>query len=614
MTRAAAVLVAVCLLLAATWFVARLDPAQPRMLFGAAVVDQVEMCPALPERCLSDAQFTAVSLPHFPKHAPNGARYEVTYRFTLTQAQIPDDLPAIFLPQFGDSILIRVNDELVSPERTTADRLHHHWNRPYYASFSRAVVDQPVNRFVIALQAHGFSRVYLHPLYVGSARVLEFGAQLRYAQRLGAVRIMTAVILIGAFATFFLWLTRRHDREYLWISLACLASFILALQIAMPNFLAITWRWWSIWNAALLLYGFCILQYAMIQLDLRRPALVRRIAALLLLLAGAAFVVPVAYFKTGSMLIGAVVAAMAVGIVALFVYRWRASTVWDKAHLPFLILAAGAGGSEYIYHHIAPEFVGTHRANMAISVIALGVFLALMGRLASTLRNYESLTQSMQSTIQTRTMELANAQAQMALIERDRAIEAERKRIMLDLHDGVGGQLVNVLAYMEGTPGSDPVVQGSLEEALRDMALIIDSLDGSDDLDLLLASFRARIEPLLERHDIELDWKRIADPRLTRDDPRAALNVIRIVQESITNSVKHSGADRISLTIGRNSVRIADNGRGFSPDHVVRKTGTNSGIGLSGMKRRAMETEVDLEIIPTAAGTEVVLRWSACDG
>ena len=579
------------------------------MLFGATQVDQVEMCPALPDQCSSDDQFTAVSLPHFPKHAPKNGRYQVTYRFTLNREQMPDDLPSIFLPQFGDSILIWVNGELVSPDRSMPDRIQHNWNRPYYSSFSRSIVDQAQNNFVIALQSYQFSRVYLHPLFIGSARVLEFGAQVRYAQRLGSARITTAVILIGALSTFLLWLTRRHDRAYLWISLACFSGFVLSLQITMPNFLGFTWRWWSIWNAALLLFAFSILQYSLTQLGLYLPRIVKLIAAFLLLLAIGLFFLPVAQFKIGSILVGGVTAILAIGIVALFLHQLGSSSFWDKAHIPFLTLAAGAGGSEFIYFHLSPEWVGTHRANMSISIIALGIFLALIGRLAQTLRNYETLTKSMQQTIHARTTELAKAQAQVAEIEKDQAIEAERKRIMLDLHDGVGGQLVNILAYMGGTPKCDPLVQSSLEEALRDMALIIDSLEGSDDLDLLLASFRNRIEPLLTHHNIELDWIRLADPVLRRQDPRAALNMIRIVQEAITNAVKHSGADRISLTIEKNSVKIADNGHGFSSEQVAQKTGVNSGIGISGMKQRASDTEIDLQIIPSPCGTEVVMRW-----
>ena len=77
---------------------------------------------------------------------------------------------------------------------------------------------------------------------------------------------------------------------------------------------------------------------------------------------------------------------------------------------------------------------------------------------------------------------------------------------MFDLHDGVGGQLINIMAYLEAKGQQDIDLVGSLEEAMRDLALIIDSLEGADDLNALFASLKARLDPIFSSHELLLNW------------------------------------------------------------------------------------------------------------
>lgn len=72
-----------------------------------------------------------------------------------------------------------------------------------------------------------------------------------------------------------------------------------------------------------------------------------------------------------------------------------------------------------------------------------------------------------------------------------------------------------------------------------------------------------------------------------------AINAYRMVQECLTNALRHSGASMISLAAamqqGRLQLDIADNGRGF-PENLV------AGFGLSGIRERVQALDGTLEI------------------
>jgi chemotaxis family two-component system sensor kinase Cph1 len=80
----------------------------------------------------------------------------------------------------------------------------------------------------------------------------------------------------------------------------------------------------------------------------------------------------------------------------------------------------------------------------------------------------------------------------------------------------------------------------------------------------------------------------------------------RVVQEALTNVVKHAGAEHVSVVLGRRdggvSVVVEDDGRGFIPDEV-----RENALGLLGMRERLALVNGTLTVEATPdAGTSVV--------
>ena len=105
-----------------------------------------------------------------------------------------------------------------------------------------------------------------------------------------------------------------------------------------------------------------------------------------------------------------------------------------------------------------------------------------------------------------------------------------------------------------------------------EMRLMLDSLDPAEnDLLAVLATMRARIEPRLATHGLRIDWQVAPTQPLPDLTPSVVLHVLRIVQEAISNTIRHARAQTITVRTGEMSsggrsgvfVEICDDGCGF---------------------------------------------------
>ncbi len=198
--------------------------------------------------------------------------------------------------------------------------------------------------------------------------------------------------------------------------------------------------------------------------------------------------------------------------------------------------------------------------------------------------------------------------------QRDAAVQAERQRMMLDMHDGIGAQLVTTvrLARREDVP-REAVAQVA-QEALNDLRLVINALDnGRQPLPALLGQLRERIEPRLLALGQQLHWLVDDAPQLPPLVPAQALDVVRLVQEAVSNAARHAGARTIRVTLmaepGRCVLQIIDDGRGM-PDTLAVGPDTiqGTGRGLAGMRRRALRLGGTLQILSGDHGRGTVVR------
>lgn len=191
--------------------------------------------------------------------------------------------------------------------------------------------------------------------------------------------------------------------------------------------------------------------------------------------------------------------------------------------------------------------------------------------------------------------------------EREFAILAqERARLMRDLHDGLGGEMVAVLALAERDGGKVTDIAYHARAALADMRLIIASLeDYGGDLAMALAVWKERAEPQIRAAGMTLHWELGESDLSIGFGPAHILDILRIFQEALTNVIQHSSATNISVRARFDGHELAltfsDDGRGICHDAVA-------GKGLVNMRSRAAALGGEFNIEATGAGTTIVLR------
>ena len=182
--------------------------------------------------------------------------------------------------------------------------------------------------------------------------------------------------------------------------------------------------------------------------------------------------------------------------------------------------------------------------------------------------------------------------------------EAERQRIAHDLHDGVLQDLTYVLAEVQliQATSKDPELDHRLERSvealkrtgqeLRRAVYNLSRLEEQQDKPLpeLLKSLVELNREMAPDGDIRLEvGDGFPSSPLGKRDPE----LLRIVQEALTNARKHSEARRVVVALGAERGRIwaqvSDDGLGFGP-------GSSPGIGLSSMSERARSLGGTLKI------------------
>ncbi|MBO9707388.1 MAG: hypothetical protein J7521_04155 [Caulobacter sp.] len=175
--------------------------------------------------------------------------------------------------------------------------------------------------------------------------------------------------------------------------------------------------------------------------------------------------------------------------------------------------------------------------------------------------------------------------------EREIAVNAERQRLMRDMHDGLGGVLTHLLLDVrEGRLNQSAIEQG-LQSALDDLRNMTSAIEaGHAPIDEALAAFHERMADRLSSSGVAFDWRCELPTPVPSLDIRRLLNLYRLLQEGVANILRHAGASHIELTLkdvggGVIQVMLSDDGRGFDLENPANSPG--EGRGLSNMRRRA---------------------------
>jgi len=173
------------------------------------------------------------------------------------------------------------------------------------------------------------------------------------------------------------------------------------------------------------------------------------------------------------------------------------------------------------------------------------------------------------------------------------SVADERNRIAMEMHDGVQAHLIAIASQMElagRLAESDPKRTATIAADCRDLArqaaddlrFLVHRLRASAPAEAFVPAVRQYLHNLGARTGLSISTEVEGEAAGIGPDTEHAL--FRVLQEGITNALKHSGADevRVTLAFEPDAVRlsVADNGSGFDPALVSEEAGHE---GIEGM-------------------------------
>ncbi|MFG6446997.1 ATP-binding protein [Roseateles sp. BYS180W] len=522
-------------------------------------------------------------------------RYQMRWyrlRLTLQEERWPSSM-AVYVPRLvanAAAVMVRTDGQwhLVHDNQRHA---REQWVRPLWVTMPAAIgglSQQPEVELVLAVPVRMGQDFVLSRVSVGDVTALEDSYRARWALQIGLPQATALSLSIMGLFALTLWLRRRSDRANLVFTLASLAWLLCSLPyfVEAPHAAtALAWFWWlavaSMAWVVFLTFAF-VLEFAS-----QRLSQVKRIMAVSVLVLTVA-AMPVWQLPNGFWGLYAAIALQAMlGLGVLNWVAWGAMgspplKVFSVSLLTTMALGLhdlgmldGWWGAEHVY--LMP--VGT-------LLVLLCFLYALRFRYFEALHFVALANQTLSQRLTEQEAQLQHKHELLLQAEREQALLRERQRLMQDMHDGLGSSLLSAMVAVEqGLMRHDQVVD-VLRECVDDLRLVIDSLEPvSNDLVSLLATMRYRLGKRLQAGGLNLEWDVQDLPPLDWLEPPDALQVLRLMQEALTNTLKHARAGRVRVVtrdLGEQvEIRVEDDGCGFD------STQAQHGRGLRGLRRRA---------------------------
>ena len=321
------------------------------------------------------------------------------------------------------------------------------------------------------------------------------------------------------------------------------------------------------------------------------------------------------YYRWWALLL-AITGVLSIGSLTYQAWREGAPTEQGKTDLKLIIVVSAftlaTGIRDFLVVQLNfPGVADLRWTSLGSLALMIAFTWILVRRSNAYIHEVKNANDRMERALQRQAQELSSAHEELRTKERLHTMELERRRMMRDMHDGLGSQLVQTLNVInaERSPDKD-VVAAMIEQALLELRLHLDSMEPMQgDLAVLMGTFRQRMSPVLKATGIKLIWNVTEVDKLAHLDSRRVLHLYRSLQEIVTNLVKHSQATRLSVTIEQDPdfvyVRLEDNGIGLPQGMLedLPKPGPGrNGRGLVNLQARARGMGASLKIKSTTLG------------
>jgi len=206
-------------------------------------------------------------------------------------------------------------------------------------------------------------------------------------------------------------------------------------------------------------------------------------------------------------------------------------------------------------------------------------------------------------------------------IETQNRLQEQRLRISRDLHDNIGAQLTFIISSIDNLKYGFDIKDEKLTTKLNTISAFTsetiyelrDTIWAMNKNEITFEDLQSRISNYIDKahvYDGNIKFSFIVDSSVNQKKTLSSIegmNIHRIIQEAIHNSLKHSASTEIKVRITQVNhqlkIVISDNGKGFHTQTVTK------GSGLTNMSKRAKNIGGELVILSEEnEGTQVILK------
>jgi len=515
---------------------------------------------------------------------------------------------------------VYINDERIWSDPQLTEPLSRSWNMPRYWIIPDALTRDGVNTLWVRVVGVAGQSPGLGPVYLGGQRaMLERYENLWWSNRtLFTLNIIVSAVMGGL--CFCIWLMRREQRTYGWYALMALfwVMFIANVLVTSP---------WPFPDSAtsaranimaLVLYVACFCIFTWRFGGQALPRIEKALWALSAVLLAMVAFLPQAHQPGVQLAVVLIVSAVFfINCLQFPFHAWRTRRP-EHIMLAACLLVFFAASAHDLLRMLKLIDSDASYTPFTSVVVTLCLSAVLGLRHARSVRRIERFNQELADGIEQARTELATTLEREHTLALANARLQDRLQIAHDLHDGLGGSLVRMMAMVE--QASEPVQRQQFLSMLKllrdDLRQTIDS--GSSAGVKVPATPREWIAPLRHRFmqlfdelDIAADWR---FPEQWRTPPSAlqCMALTRLVEESLVNVLKHSRARQVELELrqtepGRLELRIEDNGVGFDVAAVLR---AGISVGMRSMHTRIARVGGELDVASRPGQTVLVATFA----
>ncbi len=560
----------------------------------------------------------SVTLPHDWRRTDNTSRAgELWYRIRVPLQVPPNRLWSVLLPEVEENAEIYLNGAIAGRLGQMSEYPSRYSTRALYFTLPNGLLRSGENLLDIRVKTYPPGQGYLGVIVLGPDDVLRpfYERKVFIKSDLLWFFVAASLVMTGIIAAL-AW-QRPGESVYRWFT-AQSALWSLSTAVAVTVDPPVNGVWLlTITGVASTWFCATCFFFALRFIDVRKPLLEKII--LICAFAGTLFNLAAALITPAWLHVVVPYSTLVQMALGPFVLAAQIKVFWQTRD-PELFLMLYAAGIVVFFGFFSMSATSGLSSNVsglylfyATPVILLAIVIMLLRRFIFALEQSESLNRSLEERIASKSKELELNYQRISAYEKEQSLISERERIMRDMHDGVGGHLVASLMQLKSkqdgsaaAADAGPDVAANLQKALNDLRMMIDSLEiGEGDLNVALGMLRRRMQEFLQASGVELQWEVQDIPAVAGLNPHAVLQIMRIVQEAITNAVRHAGARTIRLAAATRGpmicIRVEDDGIGFNVDS------NTPGHGLRNMQHRSNDIGAELGISSGTRGTRISL-------